>query len=93
MVVRIRGLAYQKGFGCHFHNDNSIGGLRDIPGLVIATPSRGDDALIAHLAERGLRGRVASARSRDSFVPLGPAADLVLLSEEQIVQAARGVLA
>ncbi len=44
MVVRIQGLAYQKGFGGHFHNDNSIGALRDIPGLVVVTPSRGDDA-------------------------------------------------
>ncbi|MEC3953363.1 thiamine pyrophosphate-dependent enzyme [Nocardia sp. CDC153] len=44
VVVRIAGLAYQKGFGGHFHNDNSIAALRDIPGLVIATPSRADDA-------------------------------------------------
>ncbi len=44
MVIRIAGLGYQKGFGGHFHNDNSIAGLRDIPGLVIACPSRGDDA-------------------------------------------------
>ena len=44
LVVRIAGLAYQKGFGGHFHNDNAVGVLRDIPGLVIACPSRGDDA-------------------------------------------------
>jgi 2-oxoisovalerate dehydrogenase E1 component len=44
MVVRIAGLAYQKGFGGHFHNDNAIGVLRDIPGLVIAVPSRARDA-------------------------------------------------
>ena len=44
MVVRIASFAYQKGFGGHFHNDNSIGGLRDIPGLVLAAPARGDDA-------------------------------------------------
>ncbi|MFF0527269.1 thiamine pyrophosphate-dependent enzyme [Nocardia amikacinitolerans] len=44
MVVRIAGLAYQKGFGGHFHNDNSVAALRDIPGLVIAVPSRADDA-------------------------------------------------
>lgn len=44
MVIRIASLAYQKGFGGHFHNDNSITALRDIPGLVIACPSRGDDA-------------------------------------------------
>ncbi len=44
MVVRIASYAYQKGFGGHFHNDNSVAVLRDIPGLVIASPSRGDDA-------------------------------------------------
>jgi len=44
MVVRIAGLGYQRGFGGHFHNDNSITALRDIPGLVVGCPSRGDDA-------------------------------------------------
>jgi 2-oxoisovalerate dehydrogenase E1 component len=44
MVVRIAGLAYQEGFGGHFHNDNAIAALRDIPGLVIACPARPDDA-------------------------------------------------
>ena len=44
MVVRIASLAYQKGFGGHFHNDNGIAALREIPGLLIACPSRGGDA-------------------------------------------------
>ncbi|WP_370375556.1 thiamine pyrophosphate-dependent enzyme [Micromonospora sp. HM5-17] len=44
MVVRIAGLAYQEGFGGHFHNDNSLAVLRDIPGLVLAVPARADDA-------------------------------------------------
>jgi 2-oxoisovalerate dehydrogenase E1 component len=44
MVMRIASLGYQRGFGGHFHNDNSIAALRDIPGLVIGCPSRGDDA-------------------------------------------------
>ncbi|MBL8694136.1 MAG: MFS transporter [Planctomycetes bacterium] len=44
-VVRIAAFGYQKGFGGHFHNDNAIGVLRDIPGIVIAAPSRGDDAV------------------------------------------------
>ncbi|KPN20233.1 MFS transporter [Xanthomonas sp. Mitacek01] len=44
MVVRIASLGYQRGFGGHFHNDNSITALRDIPGIVIGCPSRGDDA-------------------------------------------------
>jgi 2-oxoisovalerate dehydrogenase E1 component len=45
MVIRIASLAYQKGFGGHFHNANAIGALRDIPGLVIACPSNGRDAV------------------------------------------------
>jgi 2-oxoisovalerate dehydrogenase E1 component len=45
MVIRIAGLGYQKGFGGHFHNDNSIAVLRDIPGIVIACPSNGFDAM------------------------------------------------
>jgi len=44
MVVRVAGLGYQKGFGGHFHNDNAVGVLRDIPGLVVACPARADDA-------------------------------------------------
>ncbi|WP_299886122.1 thiamine pyrophosphate-dependent enzyme [uncultured Ruegeria sp.] len=44
MVLRIAGLGYQKGFGGHFHNDNSLAVLRDIPGVIIACPSTGSDA-------------------------------------------------
>jgi 2-oxoisovalerate dehydrogenase E1 component len=45
MVVRVAGLGYQKGFGGHFHNDNSIAVLRDIPGLLLCCPSNGEDAV------------------------------------------------
>jgi 2-oxoisovalerate dehydrogenase E1 component len=44
MVVRVAGYGYQKGFGGHFHNDDSIAAIRDIPGVVIASPARPDDA-------------------------------------------------
>lgn len=44
MVVRIAGYAYQRGFGGHFHNDNAVAVLRDVPGLVIASPSHPSDA-------------------------------------------------
>jgi 2-oxoisovalerate dehydrogenase E1 component len=62
MVVRIAGLAYQKGFGGHFHNDNAIGALRDIPGLLLAVPARGDDAA------RMLRGAIALAKAHGRVV-------------------------
>ena len=43
-VIRVASYAYQEGFGGHFHNDNAVGALRDVPGLVIASPARPDDA-------------------------------------------------
>jgi len=61
MVLRIASLAYQKGFGGHFHNDNSIAVLRDLPGVIVACPSNGPAAVkllrtCLHLAQR--EGRV-----------------------------------
>src|SRR3546814_9651942 len=44
MVIRIAGLGYQKGFGGHFHNDNSLAVFRDIPGVLLALPSHGRSA-------------------------------------------------
>ena len=44
MVVRIAGLGSQEGFGGHFHNDDSLTVLRDLPGVVVAVPTRPDDA-------------------------------------------------
>ncbi len=44
LVVRVAGLAYQKGFGGHFHNDNAVAVLRDVPGLVVACPAHPSDA-------------------------------------------------
>ncbi|MEV0995188.1 thiamine pyrophosphate-dependent enzyme [Nonomuraea sp. NPDC050202] len=60
MVVRVASYAYQKGFGGHFHNDNAVGALRDIPGLVIASPARPDDASAM------LRTCLAAARTSGS---------------------------
>ncbi len=53
MVLRIAGLGYQRGFGGHFHNDNSLAVLRDIPGIVIACPSNGADAV--HMLREAVR--------------------------------------
>jgi 2-oxoisovalerate dehydrogenase E1 component len=60
MVVRIQGLGYQKGFGGHFHNDNSIGALRDIPGLMLPCP-RAATRPRGCCAERSRRPRPAGA--------------------------------
>jgi 2-oxoisovalerate dehydrogenase E1 component len=71
MVVRVPGLAYQKGFGGHFHNDNGLAVLRDIPGLVVACPAHPSDA--APL----LRTCLAAAQV-DGTVSLVPGADRAL---------------
>jgi 2-oxoisovalerate dehydrogenase E1 component len=44
MVVRVAAYGYQRGFGGHFHNDSSVAVLRDVPGLIIASPSWPGDA-------------------------------------------------
>ncbi len=82
MVVRIAGLAYQKGFGGHFHNDNAVAALRDIPGLVIACPARPDDAAAM------LRTCLASAQEDGSVcVFLEP---IALYHERDLHQAGDG---
>ncbi|MFV0513270.1 MAG: thiamine pyrophosphate-dependent enzyme [Jhaorihella sp.] len=64
MVLRIAGLGYQRGFGGHFHNDNSLAVLRDIPGLMIACPSNGRDAVLM------LREAVRLAREEQRIVAM-----------------------
>lgn len=50
------------------------------------------DAVVADLVEHGFGGPVATVRSHDSYVPLGPAADLVLLSQDAVTAAARALV-
>ena len=68
MVVRIPGLAYQKGFGGHFHNDNSLAVLRDIPGIAVAVASH------PHSAPGLLRGCLDLAREGRVCVYVEPIA-------------------
>ena len=62
MVLRIAGLGYQKGFGGHFHNDNSLAVLRDIPGVILGVPSDGAEAV------RMMREAVRLAREEQRVV-------------------------
>jgi len=61
MVVRMPALADPHGFGGHFHNDDAVGVLRDVPGLVVAVPAHPSDApavLRTCLAAARAEGRV-----------------------------------
>ncbi|MXP48419.1 MFS transporter [Altererythrobacter luteolus] len=62
MVLRIAGLGYQKGFGGHFHNDNSFAAIRDVPGVILACPSNGANAAMM------LREAVRLAREEQRLV-------------------------
>ena len=62
MVIRIAGFAYQRGFGGHFHNDNSLAAIREIPGVLMVTASNGADAV------RLMRTCVRLAKERSAVV-------------------------
>jgi 2-oxoisovalerate dehydrogenase E1 component len=51
------------------------------------------EGVLAALVEARFPGRMARVASRDSFVPLGDAANLVLLGEADIEDAARELVA
>ena len=51
------------------------------------------EGVIAALVDAGYVGVARRVAAVDSFVPLGPASNHVLVSEEQIVQGARSLLA
>ena len=46
------------------------------------------EGIVAALVDAGFDGRIARVASTDSFIPLGDAANLVLLSEADIDEAA-----
>ena len=50
------------------------------------------EGVLAELVDAGFDGRVARVTSKDSFVPLGDAARLVLVSEDEIEAAALRLL-
>jgi 2-oxoisovalerate dehydrogenase E1 component len=50
------------------------------------------EGIVAELVDAGFEGRIARVASKDSFVPLGDAAQLVLVSEDEIEAAALELL-
>jgi len=50
------------------------------------------EALLTAVRENGFSGRAARVTSQDCFIPLGPAARLVLLSQDDVERAARELL-
>jgi 2-oxoisovalerate dehydrogenase E1 component len=51
------------------------------------------EGVVTALVDGGYEGRIARVASKDSFIPLGDAANLVLLSEEEILEAALALAA
>ena len=50
------------------------------------------EGIVTELVAAGFDGRLARVASKDSFIPLGDAARLVLLSEDEIEAAARALV-
>jgi 2-oxoisovalerate dehydrogenase E1 component len=51
------------------------------------------EGVLAALVDARYSGRMARVASKDSIIPLGDAAELVLLSEDEIGRAARALVA
>jgi 2-oxoisovalerate dehydrogenase E1 component len=51
------------------------------------------EGVLAALVDTGYQGRMARVASKDSIIPLGDAAQLVLLSEDEIEATARALVA
>jgi 2-oxoisovalerate dehydrogenase E1 component len=51
------------------------------------------EGVVAALVDAGYEGRIARVASKDSFIPLGDASSLVLLSEAEIEAAALALVA
>jgi 2-oxoisovalerate dehydrogenase E1 component len=49
------------------------------------------EGVVTGLVEGGFRGEIARVAAHDTFVPLGDAANLALVDEEQILAAARAL--
>jgi 2-oxoisovalerate dehydrogenase E1 component len=50
------------------------------------------EGVVTALTDAGYTGRIARVTSKDSFIPLGPAANAVLVDETAIEKAAVGLL-
>jgi 2-oxoisovalerate dehydrogenase E1 component len=50
------------------------------------------EGIVTALVENGFSGSISRVASADSFVPLGPAANLVLVSEDDVISAARALM-
>jgi 2-oxoisovalerate dehydrogenase E1 component len=77
--------------------DDLLGAVASTPRLLVADETRHSggvgEGVLGALVEAGFSGRMARVASQDSFVPLGDAANLVLLGEDEIDKAARAMLA
>jgi hypothetical protein len=69
------------------------GWLAEEPGACSACRHAGgvSDGAVTALADAGYAGLITRVTSQDSFVPLGPAANTVLLDEPTIEKAAVGL--
>ncbi|MBN2195660.1 MAG: hypothetical protein JW751_22760 [Polyangiaceae bacterium] len=108
MVLRVAGFADPRGTGGHFHNDASLGDLRDVAGLLLAVPARGDDAVELYraafeLARRSHRVVVvveptALYHERDLATPgdgrwlAPPSADIAIPGAARVYHCAHGDL-
>jgi 2-oxoisovalerate dehydrogenase E1 component len=75
--------------------DDLLANAADVGRVVVVDETRHQggvgEAVVTALVEGGFTGPIARVAARDSFVPLGDAAHLVLVSEDDIADAVRAI--
>jgi 2-oxoisovalerate dehydrogenase E1 component len=105
MSLRVAARLAEAGVGCRVVDLRWLAPLpvaaltsvaREFPAVLVVDETRHSggvsEAVVAALVDHGFPGRLSRVTSADSFVPLGPAAETVLLGERDIVRAVHDLL-
>ena len=104
LSVRVAERLQREGIGCRVYDlrwlaplpiDEVLQQAGEVGRVVVVDETRrqggAGEGVVTGLTERGFRGPLARVAARDSFVPLGDAANLVLVSEDDIADAVRRI--
>jgi 2-oxoisovalerate dehydrogenase E1 component len=76
--------------------DDLVAAARRHPRVVVVDETRSSggvsEGVLAALVDAGYAGQLARVTSADSYIPLGPAAEHVLLTEDQVVRCVQAMV-
>ncbi len=103
-MLRVAECLQHEGIGCRVYDlrwlaplpiGDVVAHAQDVGRVVIVDETRHQggvgEGVVTGLTEGGFRGPLARVAAHDSFVPLGDAANVVLVSEDDIADAVRRI--